>query len=156
MGFNTFLWCCSHMTLPNVEKIKGAVDKNGLKTLRVNKALLLAWQDSVFGQGYWYLIEWQVWYTDTNSLGHEIIKYLLSVNSGEKNQTASFAKISKQRAIPKEKSLVHELTRCVREQQWTLLVVVFLSQVKSARNVQHNGTVILQTELIHDMSISCF
>ena len=73
------------MTLPNVEKIKGAVDKNELKTLRVNKALLLAWQDSVLGQGYWYLIEWQVRHTDTNSLDHEIIKDLLSVNSGEKN-----------------------------------------------------------------------
>ena len=58
--------------------------KNELKTLRVNKALLLAWQDSVFGQGYWYLIEWQVRHTDTNSLDHEIIKDLLSVNSGEK------------------------------------------------------------------------
>ena len=33
---NSFLWCCSHMTLNYVKKIKGVAEKNGLKTLRVN------------------------------------------------------------------------------------------------------------------------
>ena len=31
-------WRCSHMTLKHVKKIKGTANKNGLKTLRVNKA----------------------------------------------------------------------------------------------------------------------
>lgn len=28
-GFNEFLWCCSHMILKYVKKMKGAIDKNG-------------------------------------------------------------------------------------------------------------------------------
>ena len=28
-GFNEFLWCCSHMILKYVKKIKGAINKNG-------------------------------------------------------------------------------------------------------------------------------